>query len=99
MYQVEDKHFWYQGMRKITKTLFDKYLPKNKRLKILDAGCGTGRNILFLKNYGQVYGLDISPEAIKYCKKRGLKNIKNDLKALVHPRLLISLLSILSKSL
>lgn len=76
MYEVEDSHFWYKGMRKITKTLFDKYLPKNKQLKILDAGCGTGRNILFLKNYGQVFGFDISPHAIKYCKKRGLKNIK-----------------------
>lgn len=76
MFEVEDAHFWYKGMRKITKTLFDKYLPKNKQLKILDAGCGTGRNILFLKNYGQVSGFDISPYAIKYCKKRGLSNVK-----------------------
>lgn len=76
MYEVEDTHFWYKGMRKITKTLLDKYLPKSKGLKILDAGCGTGRNILFLKNYGHVSGFDISPHAIKYCKKRGLKNIK-----------------------
>lgn len=76
MYEVEDTHFWYKGMRKITKTLFEKYLPENKSLKILDAGCGTGRNIIFLKNYGQVSGFDISPEAIKYCKKRKLTNIK-----------------------
>lgn len=76
MYRVEDTHFWYKGMRKITKTLLDKYLPKSKRLKILDAGCGTGRNIIFLKNYGQVSGFDISPHAIKYCKKRKLANIK-----------------------
>ncbi|MEK7633237.1 MAG: class I SAM-dependent methyltransferase [Patescibacteria group bacterium] len=76
MYEVEDSHFWYQGMRRITKTLLDKYLPKNKQLKILDAGCGTGRNILFLKNYGQVFGIDISQEAIKFCKKRKLTNLK-----------------------
>lgn len=76
MYQVEDTHFWYEGMRKITKILLDQYLPKNRKLKILDAGCGTGRNIIFLKNYGLVSGFDISPHAIKYCKKRGLKNIK-----------------------
>lgn len=76
MYQVEDTHFWYEGMRKITKTLLDQYLPKNKKLKILDAGCGTGRNIIFLKTYGNVSGFDISPQAIKFCKKRGLKNIK-----------------------
>jgi SAM-dependent methyltransferase len=76
MYEVEDSHFWYKGMRKITKTLFDTYLPKNKQLRILDAGCGTGRNITFLKKYGQVSGFDISPYAIKFCKKRKLTNIK-----------------------
>lgn len=76
MFEVENTHFWYKGMRIIIKRLLDKYLPKNKKLKILDAGCGTGRNIMFLKNYGQVSGFDISPHAIKYCKKRGLINIK-----------------------
>jgi len=33
--------------------------------QILDAGCGTGRNLLyFLKNSYQVYGVDKSPEAV-----------------------------------
>jgi len=33
--------------------------------QILDAGCGTGRNLLyFLKNGYQVYGVDKSPEAV-----------------------------------
>lgn len=76
MYEVEDTHFWYKGMREITKTLLDKYLQKNKQLNIHDAGCGTGRNIIFLKNYGNVSGFDISPHAIKYCKRRKLVNIK-----------------------
>src|SRR3989344_2244801 len=76
MYEVEDAHFWYKGMREIAKTLLDKHLPKNKQLNILDAGCGTGRNIIFLKNYGKVSGFDISPYAIKYCKRRKLVNIK-----------------------
>lgn len=76
MYEVEDTHFWYKGMRDITKSLLDKYLPKNKKIKILDAGCGTGRNIIFLNKYGNVFGFDISSEAIKYCRLRGLKNIK-----------------------
>jgi ubiquinone/menaquinone biosynthesis C-methylase UbiE len=76
MYEVEDTHFWYQGMRQITKTLLEKYLPKKTNNKILDAGCGTGANMLFLKKYGDVYGFDISNEALKFCKKRGLKNIK-----------------------
>jgi ubiquinone/menaquinone biosynthesis C-methylase UbiE len=76
MYELEENHFWYKGMRKITRAIFEKYLPKKKQLKILDAGCGTGRNILFLKNFGKVSGIDISSNAIEYCKKRELANIK-----------------------
>lgn len=76
MFEVEDTHFWYKGMRKITNTLLEKYLPKNNRQKILDAGCGTGKNIMFLKKYGKVSGFDISSQAITYCKKRKLTNIK-----------------------
>jgi ubiquinone/menaquinone biosynthesis C-methylase UbiE len=75
MYEVEDNHFWYKGMRRITNVLINKYLPKNKNIMILDAGCGTGRNIIFLNKYGKVFGFDISKEALKFCKKRGFKNI------------------------
>lgn len=76
MFEVENNHFWYQGMRKITKNLLKKFLRSQTDIKILDAGCGTGRNMLFLKKYGKVTGIDISDYAIKFCKKRGLKNVK-----------------------
>lgn len=75
MYEVEDSHFWYRGMRMITKSLFDKYLHCDSHLQILDAGCGTGRNLIFLKNYGRAHGLDISAEAIRFCKRRGLQDV------------------------
>jgi len=45
--------------------------------KVLDIGCGAGRHALFLQNKEfDVTGVDISPLAIKVCKKRGLKNVK-----------------------
>lgn len=76
MYQVEENHFWYQGMRNISESLLQKYLDKKNKLNILDVGCGTGGSIVFLKKYGNVYGVDISEQALKYCKKRGLKKIQ-----------------------
>ena len=44
--------------------------------KILDVGCGEGRDCLFLLDLGyDVQALDISEEAIRYCKnKAGAKN-------------------------
>lgn len=75
MYEVEDTHFWYVGMREITKTLLDIVLNKRKENSILDAGCGTGANIIFLRQYGKVQGFDISKKAVDLCKKRGIKNV------------------------
>src|SRR3989344_1210864 len=75
MYRVEDTHFWYRGMQKISEMLLRKYLPHESGNMILDAGCGTGGAMQWLKPFGKVYGFDISDLAIQYCKKRGLKNV------------------------
>jgi len=49
--------------------------------KILDAGCGTGRNIeLFLKNDFKVYGVDRNPEVIDLLNKTNLVTIDNKFK-------------------
>ena len=52
-----------------------KYCDSDKT-KILDVGCGEGRDCLFLLDLGyDVQALDISEEAIRYCKnKAGEKN-------------------------
>ncbi|CAN5137689.1 class I SAM-dependent methyltransferase [soil metagenome] len=75
MYEVEDTHFWYRGMRDITTSLLAKYLPSKTQNTILDAGCGTGAGIEFLKQFGTVHGFDISPRAVEFCHKRGLDNV------------------------
>lgn len=75
IFESEENHWWYLGMRKISEVLLDS-ATKSSSLKILDAGCGTGGIMIFLKKFGDVSGIDISPEALKYCQKRGLKQIK-----------------------
>ena len=73
MYKVEDTHFWYRGMRKISETLLEKYFLQKTNARILDAGCGTGAGMMWLKSFGTIFGFDISQRAIYFCKKRGLK--------------------------
>ncbi len=51
--------------------LFDQIL-KNRfapEMKILDAGCGGGRNLVyFLRQHFQVFGIDQNPEAVEYVR-------------------------------
>ncbi|MBM7853713.1 2-polyprenyl-3-methyl-5-hydroxy-6-metoxy-1,4-benzoquinol methylase [Desulfohalotomaculum tongense] len=58
--------------------VFAAQLVKNK--KILDAACGNGYGTHYLADQGsaeKVWGVDISPEAIKYCRQNySLKNVE-----------------------
>jgi SAM-dependent methyltransferase len=70
MREVEDAHWWFDGMERITACLLDRAgLPE--RPSILDAGCGTGRNLGFLASRGSVTGVDYSPLALDCCRERG----------------------------
>ena len=55
------------------------YLPETA--KILDAGCGEGRNLQYcMKNHMDVFGIDQNPEAIGFLKRLakqyGLENVE-----------------------
>ncbi len=71
MYQVEDHHWWYTGMRRILDALLRPHLNgRTGRLAILDAGCGTGGNSQYLQRYGRVTGLDAAAEALRFARRR-----------------------------
>jgi SAM-dependent methyltransferase len=66
MAAVESQHWWYGGMRAISAALLDQVYAGRHDLYILDAGCGTGGNALFLKRYGTVVGIDLAAAALEY---------------------------------
>lgn len=70
MAQVEGGHWWYAGMRELAAALIDSVLDGRSNQRILDAGCGTGGNLLFLQRYGSVAGLDLSPLAVAVSAQR-----------------------------
>jgi SAM-dependent methyltransferase len=77
MNRVEDKHWWFVGRRAILESFLegikDKLRTQNSELKILDVGCGTGANLEMLKNFGEPEGVDVSDDALEFCKAKGLK--------------------------
>jgi SAM-dependent methyltransferase len=64
MAAVEERHWWYGGMRAIAAALLDEAYCGRHDLHILDAGCGTGGNARFLRRYGRVVGIDLAAEAL-----------------------------------
>lgn len=74
IYKNEGSHFFYVGNHKIILSLAKKYLttPRGKTT-ILDAGCGTGLLAKKLERFGSTWGIDVSREAVKYTKSRGIK--------------------------
>lgn len=76
MFQVERKHWWYQGMRNITEALLKERYPNDINLDILDAGCGTGSAMMdYLSKFGTVTGVDLSSFALDFSKKRGANRL------------------------
>ncbi len=57
---------------------FSRFLPKDKNIKIIDLGCGTGGFVYWLQQIGyqNSEGIDVSPEQIEATKKLGIKNIR-----------------------
>ena len=69
---VEQSHWWYRGTREICFSLLDPYLHGRDAREILDVGCGTGGNLLALRQYGRVRGIDIDSLCVDYCRRKGL---------------------------
>ena len=77
MNRVEDSHWWFVGRRAILESFMRQIIqnPKSKTQnpKILDVGCGTGANLEMLANFGASEGVDVSDDALEFCRAKGLK--------------------------
>ncbi|HJS52485.1 MAG TPA: class I SAM-dependent methyltransferase [Pyrinomonadaceae bacterium] len=89
MDRVEDTHWWFVGRRAILET-FLKQINEDPRSKIetpriLDVGCGTGANLEMLSQFGSAEGVDVSDEALDFCRKKGLTVQKGLAETLPYP--------------
>jgi SAM-dependent methyltransferase len=74
---VEQTHWWYVARREIIFEWVLKTLAEYEAPRILDIGCGTGFNLAYLrsKGYENVFGLDFSNSALRYCQSRALTSL------------------------
>jgi SAM-dependent methyltransferase len=72
-FQAEDRHWWYRGRRTVLEHVMDglDVGRPGTALRILDAGCGSGRNMVDLARRGTVTGVELSPPSVEKARERG----------------------------
>jgi SAM-dependent methyltransferase len=89
MDRVEDSHWWFVGRRAILETFLRQIAGQirdsQSAIRILDVGCGTGANLEMLSQFGSAEGVDVSDDALEFCRKKGLKVRKGLAETLPYP--------------
>jgi SAM-dependent methyltransferase len=82
MFEAEERQWWYAGQRAVAAALIEPWAAGRSGLRLLDAGCGTGFNLVALAVLGHAVGIDLSPDAIRFCRERGVRAARAGLLAL-----------------
>jgi SAM-dependent methyltransferase len=71
---LDDRHWWYRGRRRVIRAELDR-LPLAPRARVLDAGCGSGRTLQELVDYGSVAGIELDHDAAELARGRGFAEV------------------------
>lgn len=66
----EQENWWFTSRRRILFHILRKRFHGLLPLQVLDAGCGTGINLNFLREFGDATGADRAMEAVRFCSAR-----------------------------
>lgn len=69
--QAEEDHFWYHGFRRFLHPVIADVAAGRTALRVLDCGCGTGRNLRTLVQYGPAFGFDLSEGGLELARAVG----------------------------
>ncbi len=78
LFEVEESHWWYLGRRRLLAGFVAdiKANLAKPTIRILDVGCGTGANLIMLNEFGKADGVDLSHQALEFCRQRGLDGVR-----------------------
>jgi SAM-dependent methyltransferase len=73
--EVDEHHWWYRGRRRVIRAELDR-LPLPAGARVLDAGCGSGRTLQELVDYGAVSGIELNTDAASLARERELGEVR-----------------------
>ena len=75
LYEVEKTHWWYAARKEILLGYLEARIGLPRTARVLDAGCGTGAILEALSARYDAWGSDVAPQAIAFCRERGLTRL------------------------
>src|SRR5687768_1313002 len=81
MAAVEAEMWWYTSLHACLLAAIQDSFGANKEIRILDAGCGTGGFLRYLRHHGYTnsVGIDIANIAVELSRKQGFEVIKGSI--------------------
>ncbi|WP_066424555.1 bifunctional 2-polyprenyl-6-hydroxyphenol methylase/3-demethylubiquinol 3-O-methyltransferase UbiG [Anabaena sp. 4-3] len=73
--KVEDSHWWFVGRRLIVDKII-RQLNLAQNSHILEAGCGTGGNLVMLSRHGQISAMELDTMACQIANQRQVTQVK-----------------------
>src|SRR6187455_1740984 len=80
--RAEDAHFWFKGLRRTARQLIDAARGQHELSRIVDCGAGTGRNLDWLREYGDAVGVELSPTGLAAARANGRRLVAGSVAAL-----------------
>jgi SAM-dependent methyltransferase len=74
-HRAEDRHWWYRGRRRVIRGVIAELPHSDGQMRVLDAGCGSGRNMVELQGLGQVTGVELSSTSVRLARARGVGEV------------------------
>ena len=75
MYGLEDVYWWFIARRQLAVEILARELAGRDGARILDVGCGTGSNLAAFSELGPAVGIDMSADALAFCRQRGVERV------------------------